>query len=751
MKKSRARASVRIQGTLGSTESHPADTTNRIRDNPSSTADTNLSSYGTGNTSEIRETTTRVISLTPPSPPPPPPPPLPSTLVRGPLADPTHGTSIRVDELSENKAQSYPPSDPSRLPPIVPVRRPTQSQSNIRAQSTTIYPFVLQTGFPVSRTNPANSVERQESQQLPLQYSQELYRVPTTQTPPMYSSRAHGDVPVYPPGAPQMPYQSSNSNPTQAQQNVTPLRQNAPNTPFTYPGTPSQPYKSQTAIGPQAYSLSPTQPFVSQSVPPQSSGLTFVQEGTFNTSHVSHAPDSEHVHWNPSPQPSPSGPHVPPELKARSPQVQSANEGTSQQFVPQSAPPRSLRPAAATILNTGRRFDQYTPGFNNVPPRHSSLSGYNPITRAVQSKTSGRKVDAFVANDPFRFGVSHGDDKVDAPSDGPTFDDIPMAVSGPNFPQTMGPALYDNGSKGRIFPPDVGLLDSSKLLPHSNVLTSQMVPRLFWTPEARIQSQVRPELDDASEQADGLAEAHSPHTRPGPPTPDDSPLAPVPCEPPVPLAQQSPIIGPKSDDTTPFSTVLGRYAMLSNPHELQMATVESSLRPYGPHPPLPSQPIAIHYSGYPGYPQHHGQYPELSKNSFFSRSLKFVLITLPAQIYVNLLLLRLPSLYFSRVARIFEEADMTLLPEIRRMALETALQGLKHEFEIQMAFESSSVPPAYKRLKSTWEFFIDSVMREWKTFNIISVLLLTYVSSSLHTMLISCLRPDLLSIRLGPF
>jgi hypothetical protein len=96
------------------------------------------------------------------------------------------------------------------------------------------------------------------------------------------------------------------------------------------------------------------------------------------------------------------------------------------------------------------------------------------------------------------------------------------------------------------------------------------------------------------------------------------------------------------------------------------------------------------------------------------------------QMYL-LLLLQLPSLYFSRVARIFEEADMSL-SEIKRMALETASQGLTHEYEMEMAFESSSVPPAYKRLTSTWEFFIDLVMREWKTFNIISVLLLSYVA-----------------------
>lgn len=71
------------------------------------------------------------------------------------------------------------------------------------------------------------------------------------------------------------------------------------------------------------------------------------------------------------------------------------------------------------------------------------------------------------------------------------------------------------------------------------------------------------------------------------------------------------------------------------------------------------------------------------------------------------------------------------LPEIKKMALETASQGLTHEYEMEMAFESSSVPPVYKRLTSTWEFFIDSVMREWKTFNIISVLLLSYVTFDL--------------------
>jgi hypothetical protein len=96
---------------------------------------------------------------------------------------------------------------------------------------------------------------------------------------------------------------------------------------------------------------------------------------------------------------------------------------------------------------------------------------------------------------------------------------------------------------------------------------------------------------------------------------------------------------------------------------------------------------------------------------------------MPREVYLHFLL-RLPSLYFSRVARIFEEADLTL-PEIKKMALETASQGKNAQFDHIQVFESSNVPPQYERLKSTWESFIDSVMREWKTYNIISVLLLS--------------------------
>ena len=90
-----------------------------------------------------------------------------------------------------------------------------------------------------------------------------------------------------------------------------------------------------------------------------------------------------------------------------------------------------------------------------------------------------------------------------------------------------------------------------------------------------------------------------------------------------------------------------------------------------------------------------------------------------SQVYLCLLL-RLPLLYFSRVAHIFEEADLTL-SQIKEMAYTTTVQD-RPGFDRYEAFKSL---PQYERLKSTWISFIDSVMREWKTFNIISVLLLS--------------------------
>ncbi|KAG6812216.1 hypothetical protein H0H92_003837 [Tricholoma furcatifolium] len=107
---------------------------------------------------------------------------------------------------------------------------------------------------------------------------------------------------------------------------------------------------------------------------------------------------------------------------------------------------------------------------------------------------------------------------------------------------------------------------------------------------------------------------------------------------------------------------------------------------------------------------------------FLNQSFNFFSNTLPRNIYL-LFLLGLPSFYFSRVARIFDEADMTM-PEIESMAL----QGMASVPMQELQFTS----PAGANLKVTWEAFIDSLLREWKTFNIVSVLLLSAILTLLQ-------------------
>lgn len=109
--------------------------------------------------------------------------------------------------------------------------------------------------------------------------------------------------------------------------------------------------------------------------------------------------------------------------------------------------------------------------------------------------------------------------------------------------------------------------------------------------------------------------------------------------------------------------------------------------------------------------------------------LVFFIDTLPRQVYLHLML-RLPSLYFSRVTRIFEDAEMSM-PEIKKMALEAASQWkdpVRH-LKKGIIFEPQAISHPHADLQNSWQFFIDSLMREWKTLNIVSVLLLSYVFS----------------------
>lgn len=53
------------------------------------------------------------------------------------------------------------------------------------------------------------------------------------------------------------------------------------------------------------------------------------------------------------------------------------------------------------------------------------------------------------------------------------------------------------------------------------------------------------------------------------------------------------------------------------------------------------------------------------------------------------------------------------------------MDGVAHGEKGNMSDISESSKQSYVRMKANWEIFIDGLMREWKTFNIISGLLLS--------------------------
>ena len=79
------------------------------------------------------------------------------------------------------------------------------------------------------------------------------------------------------------------------------------------------------------------------------------------------------------------------------------------------------------------------------------------------------------------------------------------------------------------------------------------------------------------------------------------------------------------------------------------------------------------------------------------------------QIYRHILL-RIPSMYFSRVSRVFRTARIR----------EGEFQNLQKTGELDET-------PQMRRFRDLWVDFIDQLIKEWKTLNVISALLLSYV------------------------
>ncbi|KZV87320.1 hypothetical protein EXIGLDRAFT_652286 [Exidia glandulosa HHB12029] len=100
------------------------------------------------------------------------------------------------------------------------------------------------------------------------------------------------------------------------------------------------------------------------------------------------------------------------------------------------------------------------------------------------------------------------------------------------------------------------------------------------------------------------------------------------------------------------------------------------------------------------------------------------------QSYLHLLL-RLPAIYFSRVSRVFEDAEVSR-PDIERLIERARVaDGRGNVFpsprEWQQGVEDGSVSRALGRFMENWEDFVDSLMREWKTLNVVSALLLSAI------------------------
>ncbi|KAF8905728.1 hypothetical protein CPB84DRAFT_562685 [Gymnopilus junonius] len=192
--------------------------------------------------------------------------------------------------------------------------------------------------------------------------------------------------------------------------------------------------------------------------------------------------------------------------------------------------------------------------------------------------------------------------------------------------------------------------------------------------------------------------------------------------------------------------------------------------PLGGQPPRPPDDIEMGASASSGAYDCDDLLPVDSMRSLFYDSRLFITDILPREIYLNFLL-RLPAMYFSRVARIFEDANVSK-PDILRMIntsggsvrqpsgvppipvggsmdpnLQThgaaagvtsgngfsaqvgpgaapAAAALMH---MPLPFPDEWTPPlvspALIRFKHSWEAFIDSLVKEWKTLNVVSALL----------------------------
>jgi hypothetical protein len=115
--------------------------------------------------------------------------------------------------------------------------------------------------------------------------------------------------------------------------------------------------------------------------------------------------------------------------------------------------------------------------------------------------------------------------------------------------------------------------------------------------------------------------------------------------------------------------------------------------------------------------------------------------TAPKEVYWAILL-RIPPLYHSRVQRLLRDVNMgrddieAMVMEAMEMEQGLGLGESDKMFMLEQGMlsrelvdaQKTGMPPpplAYINLRDSWKTFLDSLIREWKTLNMISVLLLS--------------------------
>lgn len=113
---------------------------------------------------------------------------------------------------------------------------------------------------------------------------------------------------------------------------------------------------------------------------------------------------------------------------------------------------------------------------------------------------------------------------------------------------------------------------------------------------------------------------------------------------------------------------------------------------------------------------------------------EFVFDSIPHQVYSTVAFLQIPTFYQMRVFRAFEDVEISI-PEIRGAMLDITQQKLEGDNPVKTRPRrpsSKSDAKKFKKLLEAWKEFVETVVKEWETFNIISALLLSAILSILQ-------------------